>query len=94
MNTKPLLNLKSAEPGYFDRALQCRVERIAYDIKTRTGYIDLPEGSCTDMGGAIALFEAIDPEVRTIYAGDTAYSWDGRWDALSVTEKQRIEVVA
>jgi hypothetical protein len=67
----------------FDSRLGCFVERVTYDVKTMTGRIDIPEGSCTDMGGAIAIISAIDPNVRTIVAGDTCYRRraDGTWIA-------------
>ncbi len=78
---KPLLNLTPSRGEHFDRGLMCRVERLTYDLKTRTGYLNLPEGSCTDMGGAIELFQGIDAEVQAILAGDTCYlrQSDGEW---------------
>jgi hypothetical protein len=36
---------------------------LSYDAHTRTGTIEMPEGSCTDISGAIALFTRIDPAV-------------------------------
>ena len=96
MNTKPLLNLTLAGTDLFDRDLMCCVNRLAYDMKTRTGYIDLPDGSCTDMGGAMNLFMAIDRDVRQILAGDTCYRRraGGEWSAVSATEEQRIKVAS
>lgn len=88
----PLLNLAPSRGEHFDTRLMCRVDRIAYDLKTRTGYLDLPDGSCTDMGGAIELFQGIDAEVRLILAGDICYFRlaDGTWQAGVVAEEQRI----
>jgi hypothetical protein len=42
------------------------VRRLAYDFGIRTGTLALAPWSCTDMGGTIRLFEAIDPHVRLI----------------------------
>lgn len=67
--------------------LQCSVSNLSYDFTTRTGYLNMPDGVCTDMSGCIRLFEKIDPDVRTIrtFAGneeDTAYHrTDGVWEA-------------
>ncbi|SMQ65946.1 hypothetical protein SAMN06295905_1356 [Devosia lucknowensis] len=62
----------------FDGRLQCYLRRIAYDFAERRGIIVMGEGSCTDMAGATALFEAIDTLVLAVdtYVGevpDTAY---------------------
>lgn len=94
MNTKPLLNLSPSRSEHFDRRLMCHVERLAYDLRTRTGYLDLPEGSCSDMSGAIELFQGIDAEVQTILAGDTCYQRrsDGEWVAGGLCEAQRVKV--
>jgi hypothetical protein len=51
---------------YFHEGVQCYVENVSYDFRTRTGRIDMPEGSHTDMTGAIDLIRAIDPEARRI----------------------------
>jgi hypothetical protein len=64
--------------------------RIEYDSATRTGTIHMRPHGCTDMPGAIRLFTAIDPEVRTIatFAGerpDTSYRRiDGAWRAFEM----------
>jgi hypothetical protein len=54
--------------------LHTSVERLEYDFRHATGFLYMPKGCCTDMGGCIALFEAIDPKVRVIrtFANDVA----------------------
>ena len=47
----------------WDERLQCGVVSLAYDFRSHTGQLYLPEGHCCDMTGCIALFEAIDPNV-------------------------------
>ena len=73
----------------FDAGLMCHLERLEYDTKAKIGALWLADGSCTDMGGAIAVFERIDPGVQAImtFAGrrrDTAYhrTSDGSWRAV------------
>jgi hypothetical protein len=64
------------------------VKSLSYEFDTRTGVLVMPEGCCTDMSGAIALFRGIDAEVTRIetYGGavrDTTYARGprGKWDA-------------
>jgi hypothetical protein len=71
-----------------NKQLQCEVESIEYDFQTRSGIVRMPWMNCTDMMGCIRLFEAIDPEVRsiqTLEAGhpDTQYIRmpSGKWQA-------------
>lgn len=52
--------------AFFDRRLQCHVARLEYDWSTRTGILWLPERNCTDMAGAIRLFQAIHDQVERI----------------------------
>jgi hypothetical protein len=64
--------------GKWDSKLQCAVQKLQYDFRTKTGRLEFPEGDCCDMSGAISLFAAIDKDVRVIdtYAGgkpDTIY---------------------
>jgi hypothetical protein len=68
-------------------ALVTDVDRIAYDVRKRTGYLYTPEVCCCDMGGAIDLFMRIDSQVQRIetYSGpepDTRYiRRNGEWIA-------------
>lgn len=57
---------------HFDDRTQCYLHRVMYDFEARRGVLVMDEGSCTDMSGAISVFEAIDPEVKRIdtYAAD------------------------
>ena len=62
----------------FNELTQCYVKRVVYDFDTRRGILMMEEDSCTDMNGAIKLFQAIDPNVKAIdtFAGtrpDTSY---------------------
>ena len=72
----------------WDERLKCGVVSLAYDFRSRTGQLYLPDGHCCDMTGCIALFQAIDPDVTAIktYSGDkadTAYRKKGtEWKAL------------
>ncbi|MCW5706768.1 hypothetical protein [Shinella sp.] len=52
--------------------LMCEVHSLTYDFPTRTGRLNMAQGNATDMAGAIALFERIDPNVELIstFAGD------------------------
>lgn len=55
------------------------VSAMSYDFRTRTGQLTMPDLCCTDMGGCIRLFTAIDPDVVRIEAIsgdaiDTLYS--------------------
>ncbi len=51
----------------FHEELQCFVDGLAYDFKTRTGFITIGKSNCTDMCGAIAIMTRIDPAVLKIY---------------------------
>jgi hypothetical protein len=46
--------------------VMCRVARLEYDFVARTGCLHLPAQNCVDMTGCIALFTAIDADVRHI----------------------------
>lgn len=67
--------------------LKTSVTKLAYDFAARTGTLSLPPLCCTDMTGAIALFQRIDPQVEQIetFAGgqrDTTYALVfGQWQA-------------
>lgn len=50
----------------FHTELQCFVESIEYDFELRLGSVHIDAGGCTDMSGAITLFERIDPTVIRI----------------------------
>lgn len=69
---------RDATGDAFHHGLQCSVRAMTYSFRERRGRLDTEEGCCCDMIGCIALFAAIDPEVREIetFAGeerDTAY---------------------
>lgn len=72
----------------WDERLMCDVVSLSYDFRSHTGQLYLPDGSCCDMRGCVALFEAIDPKVTAIntHSGDkadTAYRKKGtEWKAL------------
>src|SRR5438093_1079447 len=77
---------------FFHEGVRCFVDKVSYDFRSSTGRIDMPEGSCTDMAGAIDLIRGIDPEARRIetFAGgkpDTSYLRDvkgDRWRAVMI----------
>src|SRR5262245_1581408 len=84
---KALANVTIPEEGeQFHILLQCYVRRLAYDWQNRRGELWC-EGS-TDMWGAIALFEALDADVKLVQtylngAPDTAYQRRGSsWAAV------------
>lgn len=62
---------------------------LSYDACTRIGTIEMPEGCCTDMTGAVKLFTQIDPAVIRVItrAGgkvDTTYERQGsKWAVIS-----------
>lgn len=61
----------------FDEALVCFPNHIEYDFHERVGRLFMDNGSCCDMAGCIAIFEAIDPHVLQIQTfTDDSHSWD------------------
>jgi hypothetical protein len=67
------------------------VDRIEYQVKTRTGRLYLPEGYSVNMGGAVRLFVDIDPQARRIevFSGETPENVyrrekDTNWEAFDV----------
>lgn len=80
------------------------VNSITYDFQNRIGWVEMPPGACTDMPGAIAFFERIDPLVAEIHtvvgnALDTSYlrGSSGEWTALRterVGSRDRVEEAA
>lgn len=54
--------------------LKCKVRSLEYDFARRCGILRLPALHCCDMGGALDLFTALDPEATEIwvYAGKEA----------------------
>jgi len=74
-------------PSHF--GLQCRVNELRYDFQRRAGRLLLPQGSCTDMRGAIDIFRQIDPGVQAVFTYedgrlDTVYALaGGEWQALT-----------
>jgi hypothetical protein len=56
----------SREDGVWNEPLKCSVLSISYNFKARTGCLMMPEHTCCDMEGCVALFERIDPSVREI----------------------------
>lgn len=67
---------------------------LRYNVETRTGVLYLPPYCCTDMDGAIAMFQNIDPNVARIVtvAGvveDTVYEQiRGKWTATLPRETE------
>lgn len=58
--------------------LQCMVLRLEYSFRAEEGWLHLRAGDCCDMTGCIALFQRVDPNVKTIITmsgkvPDTAY---------------------
>jgi hypothetical protein len=74
--------------GVWVELLQCCARRAVYNWETKTGVLVLPPEHCTDMRGAIAFFERIDPAVELILTGsddcpDTRYERSGmEWRAI------------
>lgn len=74
--------------GVHHSDLRCSVIRVSYRFPTHAGDLFLDPDHCCDMGGAIRLFENIDPSVEVIssYSGgkpDTVYvKKAGGWTAL------------
>jgi len=74
--------------------VQCFVQKLTYDFKTRIGVLVLEDNSCTDMSGCIQLFKKIDPSVEAIQtiAGnrkDTTYRLvDEKWQAFVASDKR------
>jgi hypothetical protein len=74
----------------FHPDLQCFVAEIRYDFNQKFGTVVIDDSGCTDMGGCIAFFKRIDPDVRFIqtYSGnrpDTAYRKNAmdQWEAIT-----------
>jgi hypothetical protein len=44
----------------------CAVRAVTYNFVEKTGHVIMDEIGCVDMGGCIAVFTAIDPEVKAI----------------------------
>lgn len=70
------------------------VQSLAYDFRTRTGRLTMPDGCCTAMAGCIRLFVAIDPHVVRIdtvsgHVPDTSYHRDERrgWVAVEAVPR-------
>jgi hypothetical protein len=74
--------------------LVCRVRDLRYDFAARSGRLDLPANQCCDMGGAIELFQSIDPDVQFIevYTGkriEVIYGRRGsKWTPLRPSDLQ------
>lgn len=71
-------------------SLVTSVQRLEYDYESQRGILYMPTHCCTDMGGAVRLFQHIDPKVRVIYtfagqAEDTVYFKErsGLWSAIT-----------
>lgn len=71
----------------FHPGTQCYLRKLFYDFQKRKGTLYMGEDSCCDMGGTIAMFQAIDPDVVEIQTArfpdvpDTNYrkTPDGKW---------------
>lgn len=76
----------NGEPVMFHTAMQCYVDKVEYDPRTRVGAL-YADGYC-DMPACVRLFLSIDPQVRQIrtfvrrtendtdYRPDTIYTRD------------------
>ena len=65
-----------------DIMVMCKILAIHYDALTRTGRFTLYPGHCTDMNGAIKLFQRLDPDVQCVIDGDTYFIKEGsQWAA-------------
>jgi hypothetical protein len=78
------------EGSVFVQGLGTCIWSLSYDARTRTGTIEMPEGYCTDMSGAVTVFTRIDPAVVQVItkAGgvvDTTYQRvkDNTWTAIA-----------
>ena len=75
------------ETLYYNPELMSYVKRIEYDYALQCGNVFMPDGTCTDMTGAITLFTRLDPNVKRIdtFADgvlDTRYMLQhGKWNA-------------
>ena len=76
------------EEAPFHAEMQCFVETVAYDFQHLRGTVWVSSSGCTDMGGCIAFFERIDPNVRLIETfsddkADTTYRRNavGQWES-------------
>jgi len=75
-----------------NRLMNLQFESIHYDVLSRIGILNLPEGQCTDMSGAIKFFKNIDSKVRFIFTFsgekiDTAYGQINKeWHAWKAQE--------
>jgi len=78
---------------YWSRRLGCEPKKLTYDFGSQSGYLEMMDRECCDMGRCIALFEAIDPHAHVIVTAnnggrDTVYTKrDDKWTAkLPVSE--------
>lgn len=86
MTSEPL------KSGDLHPLMLCVVRALTYDFVERTGHVIMDEIGCVDMGGCIAVFTTIDPEVRGVQTWnevdgerfeDTAYvKYDEAWHAV------------
>ncbi len=75
----------------FHREFQCTATALVYDFGAHHGTLYIAHEGCTDMGGAIRVFTALDPDVvridtRSGSREDTTYLKysDGTWRAKCV----------
>ena len=86
-----------AQIGVHREDLMCPMVGLEYNAEHRIGLLWLAPHTCTDMGGAIELFKAIDPNVGLVFTlqvseniqepgiPDTAYARDpksGKWMSI------------
>ena len=70
--------------------LMCKVDKLEYDYAARVGKLYVPALNCTDMKGAIQVFEAIDQDVISIQVfadnvPDMLYFFNGgKWQSQSM----------
>lgn len=71
------MNAMTKNAAWIDE-LQCYVEEFDICFIAHTAEVWMPDGSCTDMSGAINYFTALDPDVKSIITwsggrADTSY---------------------
>ncbi len=82
-----------ADRGTWSPQLKCYVSRILVECAQHRATILVPDGSCTDMGGAIDLISSIDPEVNqilTMHGDNLDFIYckkNGHWEAFDYRER-------
>ena len=88
---------KTAKRNAVDCKLLTTVRWLRYDVQSQCGMVQMDKYCCTDMSGAIDLFQRIDPAVRRIETWadqepDTLYvKQDETWQAYDRRRVRRYE---